>query len=276
MMKSNYSDWLLVSDIDGTLNDKKFNLPENNREAIRRFVEKGGKFTLCSGRNLQSLAIHYNKLDIKTPAIILNGAGIYDFASDKMLDFRPITLECEDILIGLYKRFRLSQLTVYGVDKLYLVKHTCLYGYFISKMDGLSYEFCKNAESVPRGVWGKVTYFGPKGTLRKIESILKNDNNRELFECFYTSPFSLEVVTNGVNKGNAVNKLTELLGVDKDNVGAIGDYYNDVDMLKAVKHPVACGQAPDDIKSLCEHVACHCNDGAVSDFISYIEGNYIL
>ena len=29
MMKSNYSDWLLVSDIDGTLNDKKFNLPNS-------------------------------------------------------------------------------------------------------------------------------------------------------------------------------------------------------------------------------------------------------
>jgi hydroxymethylpyrimidine pyrophosphatase-like HAD family hydrolase len=47
MMNNNYCDWLLVSDIDGTLNDKKFNLPENNKEAIRRFVEKGGNFTLC-------------------------------------------------------------------------------------------------------------------------------------------------------------------------------------------------------------------------------------
>ena len=59
-------------------------------------------------------------------------------------------------------------------------------------------------------------------------------------------------------------------------MGAIGDYYNDEAMLRSVAHPVCCGQAPDDLKSLCEHITCHCNDGAVNDFINYIEENYIL
>jgi hydroxymethylpyrimidine pyrophosphatase-like HAD family hydrolase len=143
-------------------------------------------------------------------------------------------------------------------------------------LDKLSYEFCKNADSVPRGVWGKVSFCGPRGTVKKIEAIIKNETNRDIFECFFTSPYTLEVVRKGINKGYAVNKLTEILGIDNEKVGAIGDYYNDVAMLKAVAHPVCCGQAPDDIKSLCEHMACHCNDGAVCDFINYIEENYIL
>lgn len=275
-MKCTYSDWLLVSDIDGTLNDKKFNLPENNKEAIGRYVNNGGHFTLCSGRNLESLSIHYKKLDIKTPAIFMNGAGIYDFKTKKLLDFSPIPTEGENIILDIFQKFKLTQLTVFGIDKLYLVKRTCVYGYVISKFDKLSYEFCKNTDSVPRGVWGKISFFGPKSTVKKIEAIIKNETNRELFECFFTSPFTLEVVRKGVNKGSAVNKLTEILGIDNEKVGAIGDYYNDVAMLKAVAHPVCCGQAPDDIKSLCEHVACHCNDGAVCDFINYIEENYIL
>ena len=81
MMNKTYSEWLLISDIDGTLNDKSMNLPKVNKEAIERFVNRGGVFTLCSGRNLQSLAVHYRKLGIETPAIFLNGAGIYDFAN---------------------------------------------------------------------------------------------------------------------------------------------------------------------------------------------------
>lgn len=275
-MRSNYSKWLIVSDIDGTLNDKKMNLPQNNKDAIARYVDNGGNFTLCSGRNLQSLSIHYNKLNIKTPAIILNGAGIYDFKKDELLSFSPITNEGEDIILDLFKKYRSVQLTVYGTDKLYLVKRSCVYGYIIAKMDNLDYKLCKRVSDIPRGIWGKATFFGPKNVVNKIKSIILNNTNKELFECFFTSPFSLEIVRKGVNKGSAVDKLTEILGIDKDNVGAIGDYYNDVDMLKTVKHPACCGQAPDDIKSLCEHVACHCNDGAVCDFINYIEENYIL
>ena len=60
-MKEIYNNWLLVSDIDGTLNSKSMKLPENNKVAINEFVNRGGNFTLCSGRNLQSLSIHYRK-----------------------------------------------------------------------------------------------------------------------------------------------------------------------------------------------------------------------
>ena len=43
--KKDYSDWLIVSDIDGTLNNKKRQTPKVNTDAIREFVhENGGRF----------------------------------------------------------------------------------------------------------------------------------------------------------------------------------------------------------------------------------------
>ena len=84
-MVTHYNEWLLVSDIDGTLNDKQFNLPPNNKEAITRFVKNGGNFTLCSGRNLASLKKHYDKLGLEAPAIFSNGAGIYDFKTKEYI-----------------------------------------------------------------------------------------------------------------------------------------------------------------------------------------------
>ena len=110
--------------------------------------------------------------------------------------------------------------------------------------------------------------------LKIIKKIIEEYN--KYFDCFLTSRFTLEVVKSGVNKGSAVKKLTEHLNLMPQNVAAIGDYYNDVKMLESVAHPVCCGQAPDDIKSICEHVTCHCNDGAVCEFINYIEQNYIV
>lgn len=272
---NDYSKWLLVSDIDGTLNDKKMQLPPNNKEAINRFVSNGGVFTLCSGRNLQSLGIHYDKLNIETPAIFLNGAGIYDFKNEKIVYFKPISYEGEKIILDIVKKHKTIQLTVAGADTLYLATRRCFYGYVVSKVDNLNFKLCKRIKDLPSGNWGKVSLFGFPCVLKKIDNYIKGECN-DIFETFYTSPFTLEIVSSGVNKGSAVFELAKILGIDSQNVGAIGDYYNDLPMLKIVAHPVCCGQAPDDIKNICEYVTCHCNDGAVSDFINYIEKTYIL
>ncbi len=274
-MENNFSKWLLISDIDGTLNDKAMKLPPQNKEAIDSFVKKGGVFTLCSGRNLESLSIHYNKLGIKTPAIFLNGAGIYDFGKSEITYFNPIITEGEEIILDIFSRYKSLQLTVFGSEIIYLAKRTCIYGRVISKIDKLNYRLCKKTSDLPRGVWGKVSFFGLPELVKKIQNILKTEYN-DYFDCFLTSRFTLEVVNKGVNKGSGVQKLADILNIPISNTAAIGDYYNDVDMLKTVGHPVCCGQAPDDIKEISEYVACHCNDGAVADFINYLEKNYIL
>ena len=274
-MKNSYSDWLLVSDIDGTLNDKSFKLPTENKNAIDRFVKNGGVFTLCSGRNLQSLTIHYNKLGIKTPAIFLNGAGIYDFDTSKVTYFNPISPEGERIILEIFSQHKTLQLTVFGIDTIYLATRTCIYGWVISKIDNLNHKFCKKTTDLPQGVWGKISFFGSRSLVRKIQKLI-NAQYSDYFDCFLTSPYTLEVVNKGVNKGTGVTKLADMLGVSNENVAAIGDYYNDVDMLKTVSHSACCGHAPNDIKAICEYVACHCNDGAVADFINYLEKKYIL
>lgn len=270
-----YSKWLLVSDIDGTLNTKSFKLPENNKSAINEYVNRGGNFTLCSGRNLQSLSIHYRKLGIDTPAIFLNGAGIYDFKNKEYIYQSVISPDGEDIILNIAKKYKLMQLTVYTPEKIYLATRKCIYGLLISKIDKLDCQLCKKLSDLPRGVWSKVSLVGPPNLVNKLKDIFSNKENANHFECFKTSPFTLEVVNKGVNKGNAVLKLAEILGIDKSNTAAVGDYYNDVEMLKKVAHPVCCGQAPDDIKAISEYVTCHCNDGAVADFINYIKTNYI-
>lgn len=274
-MKEIYNKWLLVSDIDGTLNSKSMKLPENNKVAINDFVNKGGNFTLCSGRNLQSLSIHYRKLGIDTPAIFLNGAGIYDFKNKQFLYQSLISSEGEQIILDIAKKYKLVQLTVYSPEKIYLASRKCIYGWLLSKIDKLDCQLCKKMSDIPRGIWSKASLVGPPNLVNKLKDIISNEANSKHFECFKTSPITLEVVNKGVNKGTAVVKLAELLNIDESNTAAIGDYYNDVDMLRRVAHPVCCGQAPDDIKEISEYIACHCNDGAVADFIDYIQTNYI-
>ncbi|MGN1194506.1 MAG: HAD family hydrolase, partial [Acutalibacteraceae bacterium] len=89
-----------------------------------------------------------------------------------------------------------------------------------------------------------------------------------------TSPFSFEVVNENTNKGVAVLKAAEILGIDKSKTAAIGDYFNDYQMLKSVALPACCGQAPQGMKDIAKLVTCHCNKGAVADLIEYIIENH--
>ena len=64
--------------------------------------------------------------------------------------------------------------------------------------------------------------------------------------------------------------LAEKLGIERSHVAAIGDYYNDWDMLKTVGLPACAGQAPKPIHEICKYEACHCNRGCVGDLLEYI------
>lgn len=273
-MSENYSQWLVVSDIDGTLNNKIRKLPKVNGEKVREYVSKGGYFTLCSGRNLQSLTPHYKKLSIETPAIFLNGAGIYDFKTNKMLSFTGVSEAGEKAIIECANLVKQAEVSIFTDDMIYHIKPK-IFGYIMSRADNLDNTVCKSFDEVPRGKWGKIIFFGLPHTLKKVLTFFDREDVKSTCNTFRSSLLTVEVVAKDVDKGKGIMRLAEILGIEKENIGAIGDYYNDVPMLKTVSHPACCGQAPGDIKALAEYVTCHCNKGAVADFINYLEENYI-
>ena len=273
-MSEDYSKWLVVSDIDGTLNNKLRKLPKNNKVKIKEYVDNGGYFTLCSGRNLQSLTPHYKKLSIETPAIFLNGAGIYDFKTNKMLSFTGVSEAAENAILECAELVKKAEVSVFTDDMIYHIKPKT-FGYIMSWVDNLDNTVCKSFSEVPRGKWGKIIFFGTPNTLKKVLEFFGREDIKPTCNTFRSSLLTVEVVAKDVDKGKGVMRLAEILGIEKDNIGAIGDYYNDVAMLKTVNHPACCGQAPKDIKALAEYVTCHCNKGAVADFINYLENKYI-
>ena len=77
-------------------------------------------------------------------------------------------------------------------------------------------------------------------------------------------PIFLETTQAGVNKGNAIDYLVKLLGIKAENVLAIGDNYNDVEMLAYAGIGVAMGNAPEDVQSLGDWVAPHVDEDGVA------------
>ena len=74
--------------------------------------------------------------------------------------------------------------------------------------------------------------------------------------------------------GNFEKKVAEMYGIEQKRTAAIGDYFNDFEMLKEVAFPACCGQAPKEMKKISKFIACHCNHGAVADLIEYMVINF--
>ena len=66
-------------------------------------------------------------------------------------------------------------------------------------------------------------------------------------------------------------ELAKILNIKKGGIFAIGDYYNDVEMLQFADISGTTAQAPNDIKKLVNFVGGPCNKGAVADFIEYLK-----
>ncbi len=272
--KTDLSDWLIASDIDGTINDKSRRLVRRNYDAIHHFVDNcGGNFTLASGRSPDSMRKHFKRLDIADgKAIVLNGAGIYDFAREELVWSSPLNEHCIDMVRKSIEKYPFLAFQVISDKAVYIFRPTPS-ARILAINAKLPIKYFYNFDKIPKDNWYKVIYTGLPLEMKMLEKYIVS-MSKTTTNLMFSSIFSFEMVNEDTNKGIAVLKLAEILGVDKSKTSAIGDYFNDYEMLKNVALPACCGQAPEGMKKIAKYVTCHCNHGAVADLIEYIIKNH--
>lgn len=79
------SNIFLITDMDGTLLPENKILSDRDKSAIKQFIKDGGKFTIATGRTLQSAEKYIKELEIELPVILYNGSLIYDTHTDDVM-----------------------------------------------------------------------------------------------------------------------------------------------------------------------------------------------
>jgi hypothetical protein len=107
--------------------------------------------------------------------------------------------------------------------------------------------------------------------MRKAEKVLSDSPWSGEFECIRTEYPArdlsiLDLLPPGVSKGRALMRLAERLGVDRAEVMAIGDNWNDVDMLEWAGQGVLMGNAVPELRTMAklqgwEQAPCNDDDG---------------
>ena len=115
----------------------------------------------------------------------------------------------------------------------------------------------------------KVIFWSNPIVINRLREVISKAENPDA-NFMASSLWSMEMLQKDTHKGVGIMKLADMLGIEKSHVAAIGDYYNDWDMLKTVGLPACAGQAPTSIHKICKFEACHCNQGCVADLLEYI------
>lgn len=268
-----FSGCLLACDVDGTLMTNEYINPKNI-EKIDFFVNEGGNFAISTGRSVPALSDVLKSIKNIGASVVANGSVIYDYSNNKILYEEPfsekdyyiveIVKNC-DINVGIEVHCGLEVFTLKRNKNATIHQ---VYEKFEAHDVDLDFVVSKN--------WNKVLYACESLQDREI---LKNMLSQYKIEGEFISTaafidgvwnYYLEQIPKGVSKAKALEKLCDILEIKKGKLFAIGDYYNDVPMLKSSDVCAVPCDAPDDIKSLAEHITCSCKDGAVADFIDYL------
>ena len=252
---------LICCDIDGTLvRDDKSLSSENIRWVQRVVREKGVRFTIVSGRMYSAVIHFYDTLGIRGPASCINGALLYDPDGNVISDHR-IPMDIALLIYRISRDFPVDMLLITG-NRWYTESHE---GYLYSQKLPIYRQesiIDRLGEHLRKEEVNKILFMSPDPVL--IDS-LRAGIRKEVSErdaSFYYGSNFLELMPGGISKGSAIDDLSEYYGIPESDIMAIGDDFNDVEMLSRAGFSVAMGNADDSVKKAARYVtSCNGEDG---------------
>ena len=244
---------LLVLDIDGTIAGISNEIREPVKQAVRAAQAKGIQVAIATGRMYCSALRFYHEIGSTLPLLAYQGAFVKDPTTETLHRHWPVPQSLAHQLLDYFEQPELRSLLsvhFYINDQLYvreLSPETKLY----AERSGI--------QPIPVGDLRTVLSTEPTKVLALSDDVALIDQLMGSLQTRYT-PAELyltksvatffEATHPLVNKGTAVRYLAEeFLGLQANQVMAIGDNFNDVEMIEYAGIGVAMGNAPEAVKA---------------------------
>ena len=268
---------LMASDIDGTLIEKGYINPENLKW-ISYFMSEGGYFSLSTGRSVGAISDVVKQLEKFSPSVVANGCMIYDYSDNKILYQDFIPRSDHSFAEFIVKNGNNAGAEIHCGEEAFTLNRT------EKTTNHQKYEKFeapdKSFEFIDKFDWNKVIFtFDNEQDRNKMFDLVKempssSDFIKTAANLTGEYDYYLEIVPKNVSKASAIKKLCEILDVKSGKLFAIGDYYNDVEMLNLADISAVVEDAPEELKEISDYVTCKCKDGAVADFIKNLKNMY--
>ena len=231
----------LVLDLDGTLVDDRGRIHPRTAESLRRAREAGVHVMVATGRSELGALPVLEELELDTPTLVYNGAGLYCPSTGRMLEERLLSDRTVARTLALS-----DERGYYPVVQVFRAKYTYPSG---TEAERAAVAFMEGLELVPRPELPvenvlRITLFDAAGN---DSAAFEDDVRRGVDQPIYTTHFPLAALAehrdSGLlvvdvqppcrGKGEALRILEESFGIPPAEVVAVGDAGNDVPMLEA-------------------------------------------
>ncbi|MEP0915220.1 Cof-type HAD-IIB family hydrolase [Leptolyngbya sp. DQ-M1] len=250
---------LLVLDIDGTIAGKSNHIREPVLETIAAAQKRGVQVAIATGRMYRSALRFHQAVGSTLPLIAYQGAWIQDPMTQQILRRWSVPRAQLSELLDYFEQPKLRELLsihFYIDDDLYVRAMTPETITYVER-SGITPIVVGDLRSTLQMETTKVLALSDDIAL--IDSLLgslqKQYTPAELYLTKSVATF-FEATNPAANKGAAVKYLAEeLLNLKPENVMAIGDNFNDLEMIQYAGIGIAMGNAPEAVQQIAQWVA---------------------
>lgn len=269
---------LVAVDLDGTMLNQYGVVTENTKNVIKKVIEKGIEVVIASGRPIDSIKTIAKEIGSEKYFIAGNGSLIYDIQKDEIIYDKFLSKEkvleiikiCEEnsISYNVYTdKTILATALKYNVlyyqkenlkkeeskqTKISIVENLYEYVKKIKDDKFLKLTICDDSQTVFQSIIRK---------LRQLEGIdvldvshmsrktIKQGTEEKIVEYYYT-----EITTNNVDKWEAIEYLINKMGIQREEVIAIGDNMNDKKMIKEAGLGIAMEGSTPEVTEIADYI----------------------
>lgn len=262
---------MILSDLDETLLVNR-HVPKFNQDVIHKVCEKGVKFVPATGRAYNMIGDILKEIGTYQKeneySICFNGGLIVENKNDRILHFKGLTFEQTKTFFEIGLQYEVCIL-IFTLDCCYIfradpneVQRKIDQKARFEVIDVDCMDFLKN-EKIAKILFERRDMDYLFDIEKNIDPHLKKD-----ISISYSSYRYLEINPLGIDKGYGLRWLANYLGYRSEEVIAIGDNYNDVEMIKEAGLGACVSSAREDIQTLANYVAkCDYDEGAVREVI---------
>jgi len=259
---------IIALDMDGTLLNEEKIVSDKTKEALKKAIEKGVKVVLASGRPIEGLKRYLEELNLmKEDQYVLsyNGCLVQETKSGKII--------CEFGLKGtdLHYFYDLSynlgvNIHAFSPKRGLITPKNSKYTEVEATINGIKTNICDFSTVREDEDIIKIMFIDEPDILEKaIESLPKEIYDR--YNVVRSAPFFLEVISKDAGKGVGLKALAHHLNIKQEEVIAVGDAGNDLDMIEYAGLGVAMANASENVKEIANYITGSNNEDGVAAVI---------